>query len=111
MFGPILVSVALAAGASSPVVIVNDQATIRVNVADYDLSNAGEERRLRRKIAWAAGKVCDAAIPGALQLELFACAKDSIAAAHQQLNYALAQHRTGARLVTVVAVVPATLPR
>lgn len=106
MLNLILISIATAAGLSGdpPVIFVNEQATLRVKLADYDLSSAAERRRLHRKIVWAAGKVCDATIPGAIQNEAFACAKDTIADAQHQLDIIIAEHRVGTPLTAAIAV-------
>lgn len=109
MFNLLLISIAAAAGlgSSESVSFVDEQATMRLELAKFDLNSAAEARRLHHKIVWAAGKVCNASIPGALQLELFACEKDTIADAQRQLDRIIAQRKSGNTLVASLAVTAA----
>ena len=68
MLNVLLVVTALSATAptAESVTIVGDQAMVHVKLADYDLEKASGLKRLRRRMAWAAAKVCDATIPGAM---------------------------------------------
>lgn len=104
MLSLLLFSIAIGSASNDPVMLVEDQAIVRIRIADYDLTNAAGQKRLGRKIAWAAGKVCTFSIPGAFQLELFACEKETIADARHQLDSVMAQRKSGTPLVAAIAV-------
>lgn len=106
MISLFLISLAAVAGigAGEPVVITDKQVVMHLGLAGYDLNKPNEKQRLRRKIVWAAGKVCNASIPGAIQVELYACMRSTIDDAHRQLDFIAATHLAGAPTVPAIAV-------
>lgn len=109
MFSLFIISVAATAGlgTSDPVSFGDEQASMQLDLAEFDLNNAAATRLLHRKITWAAGKVCNASIPDALQLELFACEKGTIADAQRQLDRIMAQRKSGTPLAASIAITAA----
>jgi UrcA family protein len=99
-------AIAAATGSRSgqPIQLADQQVTMRLNLADYDLARVGDRQRLQRRIDWAAGKVCRAAIPGAIQNELAACTKDVLADTRRQLEIIIAQRRAGSPMVAAISI-------
>jgi UrcA family protein len=101
----LLVSTAISAG--EPVTIVGDRAIVHVRLADYDVEKARGLKKLRRRMVRAAAKVCDAAIPGAMQAELSACTRDTLAAGQRQLDAILAHDWPGSPRLAAITLKPA----
>ena len=104
MIGLSIISLALGLGAGEPVIFTDEQPTMRVQLAGYDLSKPDDQRRLHGKLLGAADKVCKAAIPDAIQSELFACTRNTLARADHQLQTIVAARSSGQPLVAAIEV-------
>ena len=104
MFGLSIISIAVGISASKPVIFIDEQPTLRVQLAGYDLSKPDDKRRLHTTLLGASGRVCKAAIPGAIQNELFACTRYTMARAEQQLQAIVAARSSRQPLVATIEV-------
>lgn len=85
-------------------IIVDAAPTIHIQLADYDLSRDEDVRSLRRRINWAANKVCKRQFSGSVNIEVMLCARSAITDARVQLDRQLARHRPGSPLVASISV-------
>ena len=106
MFTAILLVLASASGAPAegPITIVNEQPTIQIPLAGYDLSRPDEVRRVERAIGHAADKVCASSYRDAIYLEIVACVKSAAVDARAQLGAILARRSTSASMTAAIAV-------
>jgi UrcA family protein len=104
MMGLSIISLAVGLSAGEPVIFTDEQPTLRVQLAGYDLSKPDDQRRLHEKLLGAADKVCKAAIPDAIQNELFACTRNTLARADHQLQAIVAAGSSGQPLVAAIEV-------
>ncbi|GAA3889941.1 hypothetical protein GCM10022276_06210 [Sphingomonas limnosediminicola] len=104
MIGLSIISVALGLSAGEPVIVYDEQPALRVQLVGYDLSKPDDQRRLHAKLLSAADRVCRAAIPDAIQIELFACERDTLARADREIQAIVAARSLGKRLVTAIAI-------
>ena len=98
---------ALAAAAAAETdrpIIVDGVPTIRIGLADYDLSQRADVRRVERRINWAANKVCKRQFNGSINIEIVVCARLAIADARGQLEQQLARRRSGEQQVASISI-------
>ena len=96
----------LAAAASEPIVVVDeDQPTIVIPLAKYDLARDEDVRRLKHRISSAAMTVCDRSYRGVSYLETVECVKTARSAANSELD-ALLSKRSAGIAMTAIAVAP-----
>jgi UrcA family protein len=100
-----LLALAAAAAAENDKQIIVDAApTFHIQLADYDLSRDEGIRSLKRRINWAANKVCKRQFSGSVNIEVMLCARSAIADARVQLDRQLARRKAGEPQVASVAI-------
>ena len=105
MFAPMLLTLAIAAGAdqAKPITIVENAPSIVIPIAGYDLARASDVRHLETRIWFAATSVCDVNYGVVRDPETVACRNRAVADADAQLGRFLA-HPSTAALTSAIAV-------
>lgn len=106
MITPLLIALAIAGSPSEQdeILITNDQPSIIIPLARYDLGRPGDVRRVENKIAHATRSVCDSGRSGIANVEKAECVVGAIANANAQLGVLTAQNPGPATAAAAIAV-------
>lgn len=104
MLIPMLASFAMISSTPEPLVVIDERPTFRILLAKYDLSRPEDVRKLKRKIGWAADRVCVRGYGPSFYLESVECVKSTVADANAQLAKLLGKPNTADMVGAMVVV-------